>query len=93
MILTGLGVGTTVGVVLPHSRSQEAEADRIGLIYMAKAGYDPEEAVRFWERMRDYAKGKSKPPELLSTHPADSTRIENIKKYLPEARTYYQAAN
>lgn len=93
MILTGLGVGATVGVVLPHSRSQEAEADRIGLIYMAKAGYDPEEAVRFWERMRDAARSKPKPPEFLSTHPADATRIENLKKYLPEARQYYQAAN
>lgn len=90
MILTGLGVGTTVGVVLPHSRSQEAEADRIGLIFMSKAGYDPDEAIRFWERMRDYAATKSKPPEFLSTHPADDARIENLKKYLPEARTYYQ---
>ena len=92
MILTGLGVGTTVGYVLPHNRGQESEADRIGLIYMAKAGYDPDEAIRFWERMRDYAKGKSKPPEFLSTHPADDQRIENLKKYLPEARAYYQAS-
>jgi len=92
MVLSGLGLGATVGVVLPHSRNQEAEADRIGLIYMAKAGYDPDEAVRFWERMRDAAASKPKPPEFLSTHPADATRIENLKKYLPEARTYYRAA-
>jgi predicted Zn-dependent protease len=90
IVLTGLGVGATVGVVLPHSRSQEAEADRIGLIYMAKAGYDPDEAIRFWERMRDYGRSKPKPPEFLSTHPADDSRIEGLKKYLPEARQYYR---
>ena len=92
MILTGLGVGATVGVVLPHNRGQEAEADRIGLVYMAKAGYDPDEAVRFWERMRDYARNKPKPPEFLSTHPADETRIANLQKYMAEAQVYYQTA-
>jgi predicted Zn-dependent protease len=92
MVLTGLGLGATVGVVLPHNRNQEAEADRIGLIYMAKAGYDPDEAVRFWERMRVAARSKPKPPEFLSTHPADATRLQTLKQYLPEARQYYQAA-
>jgi predicted Zn-dependent protease len=92
VILTGLGLGSTVGYTLPHTRSQESEADRIGLIYMAKAGYDPEEAIRFWQRMREVAAKKGKPPEFLSTHPADDTRIANLQKYLPEAQIYYETA-
>jgi metalloendopeptidase OMA1, mitochondrial len=79
-----------VGRGLPHGRKQETEADRIGLILMAKAGYDPNGAVGFWERMRD-ASGGGKPPEWLSTHPSDETRIKNIKnEFVPEAMRYYK---
>lgn len=77
-----------VGIGLPHNRGQESEADHIGLILMAKAGYDPREAVPFWERMK--ASGGKKPPEFLSTHPSDDTRISKIQKELPEALTYYK---
>ena len=84
------GLGTTVGVVLPWGRAQESEADRIGLILMAKAGYDPAAAVGFWERMSKSSQG-GKPPEFLSTHPSDETRINQIKQSLPEAQKYYQA--
>jgi len=78
-----------VGVGLPHGRSQEAEADRIGLILMAKAGYDPRGAVDFWQRMKAASGGK-KPPEFLSTHPSDDKRIQKIQEELPEALTYYK---
>ncbi len=85
-----LGAGATVGVLLPYSRLQESEADRLGLIYMAKAGYDPRTAVGFWRRMSEAAKGAAKPPEFLSTHPTDETRIRQIEAWLPEALTYYR---
>ncbi len=78
-----------IGVGLPHNRSQEKEADRIGLILMAKAGYDPREAIPFWQRMKAAAGGQ-KPPEFLSTHPSDDTRIQKIREALPEALTYYK---
>ncbi len=81
------GVGATVGVLLPHSRGQESEADRIGLVLMAKAGYDPREAIGFWQRM---AKGDGrKPPPFLSTHPADEKRIAQIEHWIPEALAFY----
>ena len=83
------GAGATVGVLLPFSRAQESEADHIGLILMAKAGYDPEGAVPFWQRMASAAgAGGNSTPEFLRTHPADDKRIEAIKKELPEARGY-----
>ncbi|MBI3141109.1 MAG: M48 family metallopeptidase [Rhodocyclales bacterium] len=85
-----LGLGATVGVLLPYSRLQESEADRLGMIYMAKAGYDPRAARDLWLRMAEAGKGKPKPPELLSTHPADSTRIRDIERLLPEALPYYR---
>ena len=85
-----LGAGATVGLLLPYSRLQESEADRLGLIFMAKAGYDPRTAVDFWRRMAEGAKGKSRMPEFLSTHPADDTRIRGIEKWLPEALSYYR---
>jgi metalloendopeptidase OMA1, mitochondrial len=83
------GLGVNVAVILPWGRSQESEADHIGLILMAKAGYDPSAAVGFWERMSKIQQG-GKPPEFLSTHPSDETRIAQIKQWLPEAMTYYK---
>lgn len=90
-IMQAYGVGVNVGAILPFSRGQESEADRIGLIYMAKAGYDPREAVKFWQRMDQAAKGQS-PPEFLSTHPGHSTRINNLRAWMPEAVKYYESA-
>jgi predicted Zn-dependent protease len=90
LFMKSYGVGTEVGVLLPYSRLHENEADRMGLIFMAMAGYNPNEAISFWERMIAAEKGTPKPPELLSTHPADSTRINNIKKLIPEAMQYYK---
>jgi len=88
LFMTAYGLGTTVGVSSPYSRSHESEADHLGLIFMAMAGYNPEEAVAFWQRMEQ--SGGQKPPEFLSTHPADQTRIENLKRIMPEALTYYK---
>jgi len=82
------GLGTTVGILLPWGRTQESEADRIGLTLMAKAGYDPASAIAFWERMSKVS--GDKPPEFLSTHPSDITRINQIKQWMPEARSYYR---
>jgi len=82
------GLGATVGFILPWGRAQESEADQIGLTLMAKAGYDPAAAVAFWERMSKTS--GDKPPEFLSTHPSDATRIAQIKAWLPEARSYYR---
>lgn len=83
------GVGAQYGAILPYSRMQESEADHLGLIFMAMAGYDPNDAVPFWQRMAAQSGGKA-PPEFLSTHPADATRIESIKKLIPEAMRYYK---
>jgi len=88
MWLTAYGVGSQVGVLLPFSRTQESEADRLGLIFMAMAGYDPRVAPEFWKRMA--AKGGAKPPEFLSTHPADDTRIRQINEWMGEALQYYK---
>jgi predicted Zn-dependent protease len=76
---------------LPFSRSQESEADHIGLVYMARAGYQPREAVAFWKRMQRASKGKE-PPEFASDHPSDAHRIERIEKWLPEAERAYAPA-
>src|SRR3546814_667054 len=81
------GVGANVGYLLPNSRRQESEADRLGLIFMAMAGYDPAAAVGFWQRMS--SGGGQKPPEFLSTHPSDDRRIRDIQKHIPEADKYY----
>ena len=89
IFMTAFGIGTQVGVLLPYSRLQESEADHLGLIFMAMAGYDPHEAVTFWQRMSAMSNGQ-KPPEFLSTHPSDETRIKNIQKEIPEAMKYYK---
>jgi predicted Zn-dependent protease len=85
---TAYGVGTNVAGLLPFSRKHESEADEMGLIFMAMAGYNPNEAVSFWQRMA--ALGGQKPPELLSTHPSDQTRIASIKSQIPKAMQYYK---
>ena len=87
LFLTSYGVAGGMGS-LAFSRSQETEADKLGLVFMGMAGYNPEEAVTFWERMSNV--GGSKPPEILSTHPSDETRINNLRAYLPEAMKYYK---
>lgn len=86
--LQAFGLGAQVGVLLPFSREQESEADHIGLILMAKAGYDPAEAIGFWQRM-DETSGAGAPLEFLSTHPGHGKRSKQIGEWLPEARPYY----
>jgi metalloendopeptidase OMA1, mitochondrial len=82
------GVASQVGVILPYSRKQELEADRVGLILMARAGYDPRAAIDFWQAMAEASKGS--PPPFLNTHPPDEQRIEQIKELIPEVIGYYQ---
>jgi predicted Zn-dependent protease len=84
------GVGTPLAM-LSYGRSHELEADRLGLIFMAMAGYNPQNATAFWQRMSTASAGSQKPPEFLSTHPSDATRIAQIQKYLPEAQRYYNS--
>jgi metalloendopeptidase OMA1, mitochondrial len=86
-----LGAGAQYGVLLPFSRQHELEADRIGLSYMARAGYDPREAIGFWKRMTELSQGK-KPPEFMSTHPADATRIQQLQQLMPAALEEYRKA-
>ena len=88
IFMQAYGVGAQVGFLLPYSRIHESEADRIGLVLMAKAGYDPRGAIALWQRMN--AKGGSRPPEFLSTHPAPESRIRNIESLIPEAMQYYK---
>ncbi|WP_423146296.1 M48 family metallopeptidase [Rubrolithibacter danxiaensis] len=76
--------------LLKYSRNQESEADRLGLIFMAMAGYNPAKAIDFWQRMASAKEGSGAPPEFLSTHPSDETRIRNLQKRLPEAQKYYK---
>lgn len=87
------GIGAGVGVLLPFSRKHELEADQIGLILMAKAGYDPQAATSFWERMLQSKKDQQGPPEFLSTHPSDEHRIRRIRQWIPEASRYYEPHN
>jgi len=87
--LLGYGLGSQLGVLLPYSRLQEAEADRIGLILMAKAGYDPELALRFWERFATAKGDRARLPEFLSSHPSNESRLQSIRAALVEARRYY----
>ena len=85
---TVYGLGAQYGVMLPYSRANENEADQIGLIFTAMAGYNPQAAVSFWQRMS--AQGTQKVPEFMSTHPSDATRVSNIQKLIPEAMKYYK---
>ena len=88
IFMAAYGAGAQLGILLPYSRVHESEADRIGLILMAKAGYDPRQAIPFWERMN--ARAGARAPEFLSTHPAPESRIENLRNYMSEALPYYK---
>jgi predicted Zn-dependent protease len=88
--MQALGLGAQVGVLLPFSRKHESEADYIGLLFAAEAGYDPREAVRVWERME--AAGGEQPSEFMSTHPSHGTRIEQLTEWMPEAQALYESA-
>lgn len=88
LYMTAFAVGAQFGAVLPFSRAHETEADRMGLIFMALAGYDPREAPKFWERMA--AEGGATPPEFMSTHPSDQTRMRQLQEFMPEALGYYR---
>ena len=82
--MAGFGLGSQFGLLLPFSRTHESEADRLGLTFMARAGYNPEAAPAFWQR---FAKaGGAKPPEFFSTHPADDTRVRQLRAWMPEAK-------
>jgi predicted Zn-dependent protease len=87
--MAALGVGAKVGVLLPFSRKHESEADYIGILLAADAGYDPREAVALWERMGQMSGGGA-PSEFMSTHPSHETRIDQLKKWMPEAMAIYQ---
>jgi metalloendopeptidase OMA1, mitochondrial len=89
-IMALLGAGAQYGVVLPFGREHESEADQMGLLYMARAGYDPRESIAFWERMSQA--GGSQPPEFMSTHPSHGSRIENLKAFMPRAVEEYEKA-
>jgi predicted Zn-dependent protease len=89
--MSAFGGGAEVGVLLPFSRLQESEADHLGLIFMAMAGYDPRAALDFWKRMASEKHGGA-PPQFLSTHPSDEARIRKIGEELPDAMRYYQKA-
>ena len=91
LFMMSYGIGSEVGAMLPWSRQQETEADQYGLIFTAMAGYDPREAIPFWERMAKAGGGS--PPEFLSTHPSDATRLRKLKQFMPEALKYYTARN
>jgi predicted Zn-dependent protease len=89
LFMSAYGIGAQVGVILPYSRLHESEADHMGLIFMAMAGYDPRAATDFWQRMASLNEGTA-PPEFLSTHPSDEKRIGKIRELIPEAMRYYQ---
>jgi predicted Zn-dependent protease len=82
--MAAIGIGAQYGILLPFSRGHESESDRLGLIFMARAGYDPEAAPAFWTR---FGKGNGgKTPEFFSTHPSDATRVAQLRKWMPEAK-------
>jgi len=87
------GIGAQVGALLPFSRKQELEADKLGALYMAKAGYDPQEAVNLWVRFSKYKAEKgASAPKFMSTHPSDEKRIEELREFMPEAKKHYTAS-
>ena len=88
--MTAFGLGTHVGVLFPFSRSHESEADYIGILLAAEAGYDPRESMRLWERLEQASSGQAQ-PGFLSTHPSHGTRIKQLEKWMTEAMPIYQA--
>ena len=90
LFMATYGIGSEVGAILPWSRHQETEADQYGLIFSAMAGYDPREAIPFWQRMS--SAGGASPPEFLSTHPSDETRLRKLNQFIPEALKYYTSS-
>lgn len=90
LAVAAVGLGGQVGVLLPYSRTHETEADHIGILLMAKAGYDPRESVQLWRRMDEASEGSGRPPEFLSTHPNPETRITNLQAWIPEAWPYFE---
>ena len=91
MAMQAMGLGVQAGILLPFSRNHESEADYVGVLLAGDAGYDPREAIRIWERMAAASQGG--PPEFLSTHPAHSTRITDLKKWMPEALVLYERSS
>jgi predicted Zn-dependent protease len=89
LFLGAYGAGTQLGILLPFSRKHELQADQYGLIFTARAGYNPQEAIGLWERM-EKAAGGQKPPEFISTHPSEGRRIDQLQKYMPEALKHYK---
>jgi metalloendopeptidase OMA1, mitochondrial len=89
-VMGALGAGAKFGVLMPFSRGHESEADHIGLNYMARAGYDPRESIRFWKRMEESSRGQ--PPEFLSTHPSHGTRLQQLEGWMPAALEEYNRA-
>ena len=89
-VMGALGAGAQFGILMPFGRQHESEADHIGLIYMARAGYDPRESIRFWERME--RSGSAQPPEFLSTHPSHGHRIQQLQAWMPQALEEYRKA-
>lgn len=91
-VMSALGAATQYGAILPFSRGHESEADHVGLIYMARAGYDPQESIKFWSRMDQHAGRGGQPPEFASTHPSHGTRIQQLQGWMPEAMKEYNNA-
>ena len=89
-VMGALGVGAQFGILMPFGRKHESEADEIGLFYMARAGYDPQESIKFWHRMEEA--GRAGPPEFLSTHPSHGTRIQQLQALMPKALEEYARA-
>lgn len=89
-VMGALGAGAQFGILMPFGRRHESEADEIGLMYMARAGYDPRESIRFWQRMDQASRGG--PPEFLSTHPSHGSRIAQLQALMPKAMAEYQRA-
>lgn len=87
-----LGVGAQYGILMPYGRTQESEADIIGIDLMAKAGFDPRESIGLWQRMEQASQG-NQPTEFMSTHPSHATRIQDLEQHMPQAMSYYQQAH